>query len=88
MPVQDISPQAARHVLFEFGYGGGDRPGGFTTALIRAASLADSLNLDRLEHAFPSLIGAYRVAAKELDGVERLHAIAGIIPDKQKDGAA
>lgn len=85
MPVKDISPQAARHVLFEFGYGDGVRPGGFTTALLRAASLADSLNLARLEETFPSLIGAYRLASQELDGVERLHAIAGILPESQEN---
>lgn len=67
----------ARHILHHFGDPGGVRPGSFTEKLIDAMGSADQSNLAKLEREWPGLVGAYRLAHDDLDGIDQLRQIAG-----------
>ena len=80
-PAAEPSPEmrvAASHVL---GVLAGDinigiRPGGFTTALIEAATHADPINLSKLGQGFPEIAHCVRVYKKHIDGVNVLRRLA------------
>lgn len=74
MSTVTIPDEVAAHVLWQEGHGGYPA-GSFTTALLKAWSLADSQNAARLAKAFPEY-GAAIALMRRPDGVTRLTAIA------------
>lgn len=59
--------------------------GSFNTALFNAATCADTINLARLERAFPELIGVYRRYANEPGYWEALQRRANEFYNKPAD---
>lgn len=74
-----ITPEAAAHTLWHFGYmtGGAQQPGSFTTALLKAFAAADEDNFDKLAAAFPAYGAAVAAASYDPNGIQHLQTIAG-----------
>lgn len=65
-----------REVLYFYGAPGGWQPGSFAEALIRALTLADSVNFAKLKSAFPDYGEAVAIAKSV--GIE---ALASQLPE-------
>lgn len=71
-----ITPEIARHVLYEFNASGGYAAGDFTRQLIGMLQRADVDNRGRLARVFPGYAQAVALIDSSLDGVEVLQQIA------------
>ena len=81
-----ISPQEARHVLFQFGATGGYEGGSFTSNLLNTIGVADTSNRARLSRGFPGYVAAVNLAQGDVKGIEKLQAIAvGQLDPKQSE---
>lgn len=73
-PAAPIGPEVAAHVLWHYrqlGY----PPGSFVSELIRTIAGADPSNRRLLARGFPAYVRAVRIAADDLDGIDRLRAV-------------
>lgn len=77
-PQPTITPEAAAHTLWHFGYmtGGAQQPGSFTTNLLKTFASADQDNFDKLAAAFPSYGAAVAAASYDPAGIQHLQNIA------------
>lgn len=74
-----ITPEAAAHTLWHFGYmtGSAQQPGNFTTALLKAFAAADEINFHKLAGAYPEYGAAVAAASYDPHGIQHLQRIAG-----------
>ena len=75
-PEEVISPQQARHVLFQFGATGGYEGGSFTSHLLSTIAVADTSNRALLSRGFPGYVAAVNLAQGDMKGIEKLQLIA------------
>jgi hypothetical protein len=73
--MNEISKEAAAHVLWYFGRGG-HQPGSFTEALLGAFAKADNQNFMTLEMAYPEYGLAMFTAKEYAHGIKQLREIA------------
>lgn len=76
--MSEPTAKQAAHVLYAFG-SGGFRAGDFTICLIEAIQRADPENQAKLAQGFPGYVTAVRWAMNDLDGIDKLRAVAGTL---------